>query len=82
MISSLKVNDKVKLINCTTQTVYKIAKDKNANGKSLYGLGLDVNNPGNFDWYFESGKPVTWWANAYHSKNIIETKTIVEIIKE
>lgn len=81
MINSIKINDKVKLINSDVLTVYKIVNDKYINGNEIYGIGFDPVHPGNFDWYFENGKPVTYWANFQLKKIIKETKTIIEIVK-
>lgn len=80
MIDTIKVKDKVKLKDSRILTVYKIYTALNET-KKLYGLGLDPAHPGNFDWYYESGKPVTYWANDFNTKNIIENKTIVEIVR-
>lgn len=81
MIDTVKIKDKVKLKDSRVLTVHKIYTALNET-KKLYGLGLDPEHPGNFEWYYESGKPVTWWANEFHSKHIIETKTIVEIVRD
>lgn len=80
MIDSLKINDKVKFKDSRICTVYKVCKAKKLDS-FIYGLGLDPIHPGNFEWYYENGKPVTYWINTPHSRQVNENKTVIEIVR-
>ncbi len=80
MIRDLQVMDKVKLKNDQILTVHKIFKAENTD-KNIYGLGLNADCPGNFEWYYENGKPVTYWADKKVFKALFDPKVIIDIIK-
>lgn len=80
MIGNLEVKDQIKLRNEQIHTVHKIYRATN-NDRVLYGLCLDPECMGNYEWYYESGKPVSYWANEYLLDHVFKPKTIVDIIK-
>ncbi len=83
MIEHLEVNDEIRLENDKTFIVHKICvSESRSKDKTIYGLGLDPNCAGNFEWYYETGKPVSYWVNKYTYETIFKPKTIKCIIKK
>lgn len=80
MIENISINDEIILKNEQKFEVYKIIIAKSLD-KKIYGLGLNPECPGNFEWYYEDGKPVKYWVNNDTYKAIFEPKTIIDIIK-
>lgn len=81
MLNHLNVGDIIKLKDSRTYTIHKVFRTKKSN-VYVYGLGFDPIHPGNFEWYHEDGKPITYWTNSPYLKIVNENKSIVEIIRE